>query len=300
MPRNAWTAAGEELKGFADYMDQRGDRQRRADEYSTMVELRRQNIMNQMAREQRAAKDAERKAEYDQNMLNLRQDQAEREKMKWDFEKNKLASEQQREQQAATAMQTYAGLVLDANKAQGTEGAKPLTHRDYELMMVKAGLNPGQIQKLSRTFQDPKGNPGGMTWKQKYDYKRANPMPSTANPPALPQVQRNAQAMTPQGAARNYGTMWYNQDQIRGMERNIVTGAEDPLYSSTNSSIKRAQEILNNYGTYNQDPILLDRAAANSILEDIRAEKGRPADAPFTRADYIEAAQRLAEAKRQR
>lgn len=298
MPRNVWTVAGEEVQGFNDYLNRRGDQQQKRADYNMMVELRRDNLRRQLAADEARERQNALDNEYRNSMAELRKEEGE-------FRKEQMAAQAaadkakaDREASRLSSRQALGSWYQDRMSGQGEEGFVAPTNEEFMVAGFQNNVHPDDFNTYMSMLKKSKG-PQGKDYTRELAYQKElakykaglRPSPTGPKPTSGMIEGRN---MTPRGAANMQGSLMYNKNAIIPMERNVM-GAENPLWNSTNRSINELENDYRNYSQYNEDPYLIDQALATKKINELKAQRGP--NYKLTESDYQQIAFELVTAK---
>lgn len=305
MPRNVWSVAGDEVQGFNNYLDKQGAEQTRADEYASMISLRKDNIINQMNRQAAADERAKAQDTYNTQMMEFKKTSAA-------ADANRHTREENEAKERKAGYQKLSGLVGARMAQRGQEGYKDIDDQEYGLMAMQSGAHPGDAAKLYQMFKGRRTNAAPTLdekfndFQRRQEYLSANPKPVAPKAPVdrrTPQ-QKNAQAMTSGGANTLLAENMYNTDLVGGayggqpMQKDLM-GAVDPRLSTSTQAINETAKQLRDYRSYNSDPGMAERAVLKEHVIRMRDEAGLQPGQPTPRDFYVRAAALVTEANAQ-
>ena len=305
MPRNVWSVAGDEIQGFNNYLDKQGAEQTRADEYASMVSLRKDNIINQMNRQAAAEERAKAQDAYNNQMMEFKRTAAAADANRHTREEN-----QAKERQAG--YQKLSGLMAQRMAKRGEEGYKEVDDQEYGLMAMQSGAHPEDASKLYQMFK-ARGGANAPSLDEKFndfqrrqEYLRANPKPVVPKTPVDRRTlqQKNAQAMTSGGANTLLAENMYNTDLVGGayggepMEKDLM-GIVDSRLGNSTQAINETARQLRDYRLYHPNPGVAERAVLKAHILKMRADAGLKPGQQTPRDFYLRAAALVTEANAQ-
>tara|TARA_R110001592_G_scaffold189685_2_gene435201 strand:+ start:4518 stop:5435 length:918 start_codon:yes stop_codon:yes gene_type:complete len=305
MPRNVWSVAGDEIQGFNNYLDKQGAEQTRADEYASMISLRKDSLLNQMNRQ--AAQEDRAKAQdaYNNQMMEFKKTSAA-------ADANRHTREENEAKERKATYQKLSGLMAQRMAKRGEEGYKEVDNQEYVLMAMQSGAHPEDASKLYQMFK-ARGGANTPSLDEKFaDFKRkrlfnnANPAPATERAPVDQRTlqQKNAQAMTSGGANALLAENMYNTDLVGGayggepMEKDLM-GIVDSRLGNSTQAINETARQLRDYRSYNSNPGVAERAVLKEHVIRMRASARLEPGQPTPRDFYVRAAALVTKAEAQ-
>ena len=291
MPRNVWSVAGDELQGFAKYMDQREAQDTRARQYNDMVELRKQNLIRQMERD---ARQLERDRATDLYREEQQRLAAERDKYKMERDKindqyRQYGLDLKAEKRAAREKMGQWALTRMQPPGEGQQ-MQPITREELRLKAFSLGMDPEDYQEYEDMLFKDQRRPGSFDEEQ-YRLKKEIDAEYANNKPEKPRYSTDyikAQEATPE-MVRNLMALEAQNQYYVGKSKRDVLGNIDPDAEHYSREWRDVSKILRNIKNYRGDLKMVAQSSIDEFVQEILAtnpglDPNRPPDWVFEQA----------------